>query len=427
MPLYDQDVFLNVVGGLRVDEPSADLAAALAIVSSVRDHPLPPDMVALGELGLSGELRGVGQLEQRLREAGKLGFALVRWCPRRAVARAAATCGLAAIPVPTLRDAVRAARALSRCELAIVLVAAGSSTRMGFPKLWTDVDGQPLLAPCDRGAPARPSPPSWSSSSPRPRGRSRRALAPGRASCAGGARRRDSVAAGLAASTAPLAGHPRRGARPGAARAVSPRPRRRPGHRRRRPRRAAQGHHQARRRRPRGRRPRHAPSTSPSRRRRFSAATCSSARWRSTDADVTDEAALVEQLGIDVAVFPRRRARLQNHHPTGLRACTYAARGLSEKDVVSRFLASKVGPTLADMQSTTPRSAAELVAAAKQRIENLSADQVATEMAHGDALLSICASPKSSISGHDPGLGARAPRHARVLRRPEQPLPSRGV
>ena len=74
LPLHDQDVFLNVVGGLRVDEPSADLAAALAIVSSMRDHALPNDVVALGEIGLSGELRGVGQLEQRLREAAKLGF-----------------------------------------------------------------------------------------------------------------------------------------------------------------------------------------------------------------------------------------------------------------------------------------------------------------------------------------------------------------
>ena len=74
IPLHDQDVYLNVVGGLRVEEPSADLAAALAIVSSVRDRPLASDLVALGEVGLSGELRGVGQLEQRLREAAKLGF-----------------------------------------------------------------------------------------------------------------------------------------------------------------------------------------------------------------------------------------------------------------------------------------------------------------------------------------------------------------
>src|SRR5216683_2458195 len=105
VPLYDQDVFVNVVGGLRVDEPSADLAAALAIVSSVRDHPLPTEMVAVGEIGLSGELRGVGQLEQRLREAAKLGFtsALV---PASTAQRLPHNVGLAAIPVATLRDAV---------------------------------------------------------------------------------------------------------------------------------------------------------------------------------------------------------------------------------------------------------------------------------------------------------------------------------
>jgi DNA repair protein RadA/Sms len=101
--LYDQDVYLNVAGGLRVDEPAADLAAALAIVSSARDRPLPADLVALGELGLSGELRGVGQLEPRLREAAKLGFnrALV---PRSGVGTAA----LEVEPVATLRDALRA-------------------------------------------------------------------------------------------------------------------------------------------------------------------------------------------------------------------------------------------------------------------------------------------------------------------------------
>ena len=101
--LYDQDVYLNVAGGLRVDEPAADLAAALAIVSSARDRPLPTDLVALGELGLSGELRGVGQLEQRLREAAKLGFnrALV---PRSGVG----TAGLEVEPLATLRDALRA-------------------------------------------------------------------------------------------------------------------------------------------------------------------------------------------------------------------------------------------------------------------------------------------------------------------------------
>jgi len=109
MPLYDQDVYLNVVGGLRVDEPSADLAAALAIVSSVRDRPIPADLVAVGELGLSGELRGVGQLEQRLREAAKLGFvqALVPGGVGRRLSSGDVG-GMEILPAATLREAVSA-------------------------------------------------------------------------------------------------------------------------------------------------------------------------------------------------------------------------------------------------------------------------------------------------------------------------------
>lgn len=72
--LAEQDVFVNVIGGLRIDEPAADLAIALAIASSVRDIPLPADMAVVGEVGLSGELRAVSQLPARLNEAAKLGF-----------------------------------------------------------------------------------------------------------------------------------------------------------------------------------------------------------------------------------------------------------------------------------------------------------------------------------------------------------------
>lgn len=72
--LTDQDVFVNVVGGLRVNEPAADLAVAVAIASSVRDRPLPADLALIGEVGLSGELRAVPQMPARLREAAKLGF-----------------------------------------------------------------------------------------------------------------------------------------------------------------------------------------------------------------------------------------------------------------------------------------------------------------------------------------------------------------
>ena len=72
--LGDQDVFANVIGGLRIDEPASDLAVAVAIASSARDKPVAADLVFVGEVGLSGELRAVGQLPGRLNEAAKLGF-----------------------------------------------------------------------------------------------------------------------------------------------------------------------------------------------------------------------------------------------------------------------------------------------------------------------------------------------------------------
>ncbi len=72
--LAEQDIFVNVIGGLTVDEPAADLAVAATIASSYWDAPIPPDLVLVGEIGLSGELRAVGQLGTRLKEAAKLGF-----------------------------------------------------------------------------------------------------------------------------------------------------------------------------------------------------------------------------------------------------------------------------------------------------------------------------------------------------------------
>jgi DNA repair protein RadA/Sms len=72
--LGGQDVYANVVGGMRIGEPAADLPVALAIASSFRDRPLDPQTVAIGEIGLSGELRSVSQIERRLGEARRLGF-----------------------------------------------------------------------------------------------------------------------------------------------------------------------------------------------------------------------------------------------------------------------------------------------------------------------------------------------------------------
>jgi DNA repair protein RadA/Sms len=71
---FDQDVFVNAVGGVKIDEPAADLAILLAIVSSLRNRPLPAKLVVFGEIGLAGEVRAVQRGQERLREAAKLGF-----------------------------------------------------------------------------------------------------------------------------------------------------------------------------------------------------------------------------------------------------------------------------------------------------------------------------------------------------------------
>jgi len=74
IPCFDQDVFVNAVGGVKITEPGADLAILLAIVSSLKNKPLPEKMVVIGEIGLAGEIRPVQRGQERLREAAKLGF-----------------------------------------------------------------------------------------------------------------------------------------------------------------------------------------------------------------------------------------------------------------------------------------------------------------------------------------------------------------
>lgn len=106
--LFDQDVFVNVVGGLRINEPAADLAVALAIASSFQNAALAPDLAAIGEVGLSGELRTVSQLSRRLNEAVKLGF---RRCIVPATHRRLKEVpdGIEAIPVRSISDALAVA------------------------------------------------------------------------------------------------------------------------------------------------------------------------------------------------------------------------------------------------------------------------------------------------------------------------------
>ncbi len=91
LTLHDHDVFVNVVGGVRVLEPAADLAIALAVLSSFRDRPLARSLVAFGEIGLAGEVRPVQRGVERVREAAKLGF-------ERVVLPSANRSGLSAAP-----------------------------------------------------------------------------------------------------------------------------------------------------------------------------------------------------------------------------------------------------------------------------------------------------------------------------------------
>lgn len=74
IPCYDQDVFVNAVGGVKITEPGADLAVMLAVVSSLRNKPIAEKMIVIGEIGLAGEIRPVQRGQERLKEAAKLGF-----------------------------------------------------------------------------------------------------------------------------------------------------------------------------------------------------------------------------------------------------------------------------------------------------------------------------------------------------------------
>jgi DNA repair protein RadA/Sms len=105
LKLGEQDVFVNVVGGLRIGEPAADLAVAAAIYSSAKDQPLRADSVLIGEVGLSGELRAVPRMPLRLAEAAALGFkaAVV---PRRLRKGEELPKGIEVKEARTLRDAL---------------------------------------------------------------------------------------------------------------------------------------------------------------------------------------------------------------------------------------------------------------------------------------------------------------------------------
>lgn len=108
--MIQHDVFVNVAGGMRVSEPSADLAVLVAVASAMRNRPVRPDLVLFGEVGLGGEVRGVPHMEARLQESARLGFryALV---PKSNLQRPHGRLPLTALPVRTANEAIQMALA----------------------------------------------------------------------------------------------------------------------------------------------------------------------------------------------------------------------------------------------------------------------------------------------------------------------------
>ena len=106
LPVTSCDAYINVIGGLELDEPAADLATALSIASSYLDRPLGTDLAAIGEIGLSGEIRSVGQINQRLTEIARLGF---KRCviPAHVRGDIKKPEGLELISVKTIREAIQ--------------------------------------------------------------------------------------------------------------------------------------------------------------------------------------------------------------------------------------------------------------------------------------------------------------------------------
>ena len=103
--LSSADVYLNVIGGLRLDEPAADLPVALAIASSFRDQPLSDQLAAVGEIGLTGEIRSVSELPKRLNEISRLGFTACI-IPRRGTDHLVPPEGLKLLRVRNIREAI---------------------------------------------------------------------------------------------------------------------------------------------------------------------------------------------------------------------------------------------------------------------------------------------------------------------------------
>jgi DNA repair protein RadA/Sms len=106
MHLLNQDIFLNIAGGIKVEEPAVDLGVIASIASSLKNQTIDPELVVFGEVGLGGEVRGISQPEVRVKEASRLGF---KRCllPRQNQEKIKGVKGIELIGARTVEDAIK--------------------------------------------------------------------------------------------------------------------------------------------------------------------------------------------------------------------------------------------------------------------------------------------------------------------------------
>ena len=106
LKFYQNDVYMNVIGGLYLNEPASDAAIALALISSLTDKAVPDELIAIGELGLSGECRAVSNLEQRVKEAARLGFTKAV-IPAKNIEKRSIDSNIELIPIHSIYEAIK--------------------------------------------------------------------------------------------------------------------------------------------------------------------------------------------------------------------------------------------------------------------------------------------------------------------------------
>ncbi len=105
IPLSNQDAYVNIVSGIKVDEPAADLGLALSIASSYKNMPISKDLVVVGEVGLTGEIRSVSQIEKRVKEADRMGFSKI-FVPQSTLKQIKYSGNIEVVGVRTIREAI---------------------------------------------------------------------------------------------------------------------------------------------------------------------------------------------------------------------------------------------------------------------------------------------------------------------------------